>query len=79
MAAIARISDSNPVKRLLRALSYRIMATLAAGAIAIPVEPIPGFDILYDVAVPILLLWYWVSFFKNSHRTRSRLIRRESR
>jgi hypothetical protein len=37
-------------------LSYRIGATLAAGMIAIPVEPIPALDVLYDIAIPIALL-----------------------
>jgi len=32
-------------------------ATVAAGALAIPVEPIPGLDALYDIGVPIALLW----------------------
>ena len=39
---------SNPLKRVLAALSYRLGATLAAGAVAIPLEPIPGIDMLYD-------------------------------
>jgi len=47
--------DSNPLKRL-HALTYRVGATAAAGALAIPIEPIPGIDALYDFAVPILLI-----------------------
>ncbi len=43
--------DSNPLMRVLAALSYRLGATLAAGAVAIPLEPIPGIDMLYDVGV----------------------------
>ena len=37
-------------------------ATLAAGAVAIPLEPIPGIDLLYDIGVPIVLVWYWFTF-----------------
>jgi len=37
-------------------------ATIAAGALAIPIEPIPGLDVLYDIGAPLLLLLYWVSF-----------------
>jgi hypothetical protein len=34
--------DDNPLKRILTALSYRVGATAAAGAVAIPIEPMPG-------------------------------------
>ncbi len=63
---VSLLPADNPLKRLLTALSYRVGATAAAGALAIPIEPIPGLDAIYDVAVPILLLWYWFTFFKNA-------------
>ena len=46
-----------------------IFSFLAAGAIAIPLEPIPGIDLAYDVAVPIALIWYWFTFFRDARRT----------
>jgi hypothetical protein len=52
-------SEANPLKRTLIALCYRLGATLAAGAVAIPLEPIPGIDLLYDIggsARPSLVL-----------------------
>ena len=58
--------DGNPLKRVLTALSYRIGATAAAGLLAIPIEPIPGLDVLYDIGIPVALIIYWVSFFKNA-------------
>jgi hypothetical protein len=61
----AKMPPDNPLKRILTALSYRVGATAAAGALAIPIEPIPGLDVLYDIGAPILLLIYWISFFKN--------------
>jgi hypothetical protein len=64
VVVISKLPESNPLKRILTALSYRVGATLAAGALAIPVEPVPGIDVLYDIGVPILLLWYWFTFFK---------------
>lgn len=67
LIAVARLPDGNPLKKLLVALCYRVGATVAAGAIAIPVEPIPGLDAIYDVGVPILLIIYWISFFRNMH------------
>jgi hypothetical protein len=61
---VSYMPETNPLKRILIALSYRLLATLAAGAVAIPVEPIPGVDVLYDVGVPIVLIWYWFTFFR---------------
>ena len=55
IVVISKMPDDNPLKRILTALSYRLAATLAAGAVAVPVEPIPGLDVLYDIAVPIAL------------------------
>ena len=63
LVIVSRLPETNPLKRILSALSYRIAATVLAGAVAIPIEPIPGIDVLYDFAVPIALLWYWFTFF----------------
>jgi hypothetical protein len=66
VVVISKMPDTNPLKRTLILLSYRLGATLAAGALAIPLEPIPGIDALYDIGVPIVLIWYWFTFFKNA-------------
>ncbi len=71
VVVVSKLPNDNPLKRVLTALSYRVGATAAAGAIAIPIEPIPGLDTLYDVGVPILLLLYWFSFFRNAGRMMS--------
>jgi hypothetical protein len=68
VVAVSKMPDSNPLKRLLTALAYRVGATAAAGAVAIPIEPIPGIDALYDLAVPVLLIWYWFTFFRDVAR-----------
>jgi hypothetical protein len=65
VVTISKMPDTNPLKRLLTALTYRVGATAAAGALAIPIEPIPGLDAAYDVAVTVLLLWYWFTFFRD--------------
>ena len=65
---VSKMPDDNPLKRVLTALSYRIGATAAAGLLAIPLEPIPGIDVLYDIGVPIALIIYWISFFKSASR-----------
>ena len=70
IVAIARLPNSNPLKRLLTALSWRVGATLAAGVLAIPLEPIPGVDALYDVGAPLALLWYWWTFIRDARRPR---------
>jgi len=69
IVVISKMPDDNPLKRILTALSYRLAATLAAGAVAVPVEPIPGLDVLYDIAVPIALIWYWFTFFRDALRS----------
>ena len=66
VVVVSKMPDTNPLKRILTALSYRLGATLAAGALAIPLEPIPGIDVLYDIGVSIVLIWYWFTFFKNA-------------
>jgi len=68
VVTVSKMPDSNPLKRLLTALTYRVGATAAAGALAIPIEPIPGIDALYDIAVPLLLFWYWFTFFRDAFR-----------
>src|SRR6202451_2462408 len=68
---VSKMPDDNPLKRVLSALSYRVGATAAAGLVAIPIEPIPGLDALYDIGIPILLIWYWFTFFKEAARTMS--------
>jgi hypothetical protein len=68
IVVVSKMPDDNPLKRLLTALTYRVGATAAAGALAIPVEPIPGIDAVYDFAVPILLIWYWFTFFRDAWR-----------
>jgi hypothetical protein len=66
---IANMRAESPLKRVLKALSYRMGATIAAGVLAIPIEPIPGLDVMYDIGAPALLLLYWLSLFKNTGRT----------
>ncbi len=73
VVVISKMPDTNPLKRVLTALSYRLGATLAAGAVAIPLEPIPGIDVLYDVGAPLILIWYWFTFFRDArHMTSTR-------
>ena len=66
VVVVSMMPNSNPLKRVLTALCYRLGATLAAGAVAIPLEPIPGIDLLYDIGVPIVLIWYWYTFFRDA-------------
>jgi hypothetical protein len=65
---VSKMPDDSPVKRVLSALSYRVGATVAAGALAIPIEPVPGLDAVYDIGVPIALIWYWFTFFRDATR-----------
>jgi hypothetical protein len=75
VVVVSKMPNTNPLKRILTALCYRLAATLAAGAVAIPLEPIPGIDLLYDMGVPIVLIWYWFTFFRDARRATIRPIR----
>jgi hypothetical protein len=66
VVVISKMPDDNHLKRILTASSYRLGATLAAGAVAIPLEPIRGLDALYDIVVPVALVWYWFTFFRDA-------------
>jgi hypothetical protein len=65
---ISLLPAGNPLRVLLSALSMRVGATVVAGVVAIPIEPIPGLDLLYDIGVPALLLYYWFTFFPQAAR-----------
>lgn len=65
---VSRLAADNPLKRVLVALCFRLAATLGAGLIAIPLEPIPGVDLAYDIVAPIVLALYWISFFARALR-----------
>jgi hypothetical protein len=67
---VSRMPETNPLKRLLTAVCYRVVATAAAGLIAIPIEPIPGMDAVYDLAVPVALIWYWFTLFRAAGRAK---------
>ena len=68
---ISMLPADNPLKRTLTALSYRVGATAAVGALAIPIEPIPGLDAVYDIGAQILLIWSWYTFFRSMGRNKS--------
>ena len=40
LVVVSKMPDDNPLKRIMTALSYRVGATLAAGIVAIPIEPL---------------------------------------
>jgi hypothetical protein len=65
---ISRMPDDNPLKRIMVALSYRVGATAAAGMLVIPSTPIPGLDAVLDIGAPLLLIWYWWTFFRTAFR-----------
>ena len=71
VVVVSKMPNTNPLKRVLTALCYRLGATLAAGAVAIPLEPMPGIDLLYDIGVFVVLVWYWFTFFRDARRMTS--------
>ena len=65
LVIVSRMPADNPLRQILNMLIARIGVTAAAGALAIPIEPVPGLDVLYDIGAPLLLLYYWYRFFKK--------------
>ena len=62
LIVVARMPRENPLRQLLSELCRHVAVTLAAGAAAIPIEPIPGLDVAYDTLVPVALLYFWIKF-----------------
>ena len=62
LIVVARLPRDNPLRQLLGELCRHLAVTLVAGAVAIPIEPIPGLDVAYDTVVPLALLYYWGRF-----------------
>jgi hypothetical protein len=73
LVVVSRMPAENPLRQVLNLLIARIGVTAAAGALAIPIEPVPGLDVLYDIGAPILLVYYWYTFFRKIRRTWSNL------
>jgi hypothetical protein len=71
IVVVSKMPSTNPLKRVLTALCYRLAATLTAGVAAIPLEAVPGIDLLYDIGVPLILVWYWFTFFRDARRMTS--------
>jgi hypothetical protein len=69
LVVISKMPDNNTLKRIFNALIFRVGATLGVGVLAIPIEPIPGLDGIYDIAAPIFLLYYWFTFIRSAIAT----------
>jgi hypothetical protein len=65
LVVVSRMPADNPLRQGLNLVIARIGVTAAAGALAIPIEPIPGLDMLYDIGAPLLLILYWYTLFKR--------------
>ena len=68
LVVVSRLPDTQSAQAPADRAQLPVGATVAAGAVAIPLEPIPGIDALYDIGVPIALIWYWYTFFRDAYR-----------
>ena len=78
LVVISQLPADNPLRQVLSLLVARIGATAAAGVLAVPIEPIPGLDVLYTIGAPLLLLYYWYTFFRKLRPTLSKTRRERS-
>lgn len=65
---VARLPSEHPLKQILISLCLRLGATLGAGLVAVPVQPVPGLDAVYDIGAPVALAWFWYIFVRNALR-----------
>jgi heme A synthase len=63
LVVVSRMPPENPLRQVMNLLLVRLGVTAATGALAIPIEPIPGLDVLYDVGAPLFLIYFWYTFF----------------
>lgn len=66
LLVISRLPRGNRARLLISALAMRVGATALAGFVAVPVEPIAGLDVLYDIGAPLILLIYWLRLFPQA-------------
>jgi hypothetical protein len=79
IAAIIGVSfmpKDNPLHALLVSLTKHLAATLAIGIVALPVQPIPGVDVAYDLGSVVFLAYYWMTFARDVMSDSSPLRRR---
>ena len=75
IAAIFMASKNGALRAKLSSIAARVAVTLGAGALAIPIEPIPGIDAIYDIAAPLLVLYYWYTLFRRHTKPRDEVVR----
>jgi hypothetical protein len=61
----ARMPPDNPLRKVLHALCTRLVAMLGVGAVAIPLQPIPGLDAIYDVGAIGVAAYLAYTFFRE--------------
>jgi hypothetical protein len=67
---VSLLPRDNPLRDMLAAVTKRLGVTLAIGVVALPIEFVPIVDMIFDVAAPLGLAWYWVSLFTGGARGR---------
>ena len=78
LVVISRMPADNPLRRVLNLLVARVAATAPVGVLAVPIEPIPGIDALYGIGAPLLLLYYWYTFFRKIRPSLSKARREQA-
>ncbi len=61
----------SPLRDFTLSLTKRVGATAAGAAVFLPIDIVPVFGEMGDVAVLIFLAWYWYTFFRDIRRPSS--------
>src|SRR5258708_4788200 len=63
---VSCLPEHNPLRRVLSALLFRFGATAAVMVVDVPALGVPVLGEVFDLVTVGLLIWYWVSFFKEA-------------
>jgi hypothetical protein len=66
LIAVSRLPKDNPLHQLLAALVRPVGLMAGAGVVGVPVEFVPGIDVVYDVAAFVLIVLSWLKFFRTA-------------
>jgi hypothetical protein len=67
LIVLAKMPKDHPMHQLLGALVRPVGLMVGAGVVGIPVEFIPGIDVLYDIVAVLLIAFSWLKFFRTAH------------
>jgi hypothetical protein len=66
--ATLALPESSRVRPILQALTLRLGLLVVVGLVAMPIQPVAGLNVAYDVTAALLLIWSAVTFVVQAAR-----------